>query len=74
MHLKLLQQTLSWASSDKLLDAGAKIRAVKDTLEWWDERWLMVVDNYDWSERFPDVKRLIPSRIEHPPPPSPWRF
>ena len=65
---------LGLASSEDLLDAGAKIRAVRKTLESWDERWLMVIDNYDWPDRFPDVKRLIPSRTEYRPPVMTWIF
>jgi hypothetical protein len=53
---------LQLASSEDLSDAAVKIRAVKDHLESWKERWLMIFDNYDWPGDYPDTKRLIPSR------------
>jgi hypothetical protein len=53
---------LQLASSENLSNAAVMIRTVKDHLESWKERWLMVFDNYDWPEDYPDTKRLIPSR------------
>jgi Cdc6-like AAA superfamily ATPase len=53
---------LQLASSENLSNAAVMIRTVKDHLESWKERWLMVFDNYDWPEEYPDTKRLIPSR------------
>jgi hypothetical protein len=42
-------------------DTEAMIRQVKDRLEHWNERWLLVLDNYDEPDKFPGVKRFIPS-------------
>jgi ATP/maltotriose-dependent transcriptional regulator MalT len=53
---------LQLASSETLSNAAVMIRTVKDHLESWKERWLMVLDNYDRPEDYPDTKRLIPSR------------
>jgi hypothetical protein len=52
---------LGRASSTDLGDAKAKVKFVKDTLKLWDERWLLVFDNYDRPDDFPDVERFIPS-------------
>ena len=41
-------------------DTDAQIRLVKDRLENWNEPWLLVFDNYDDPENFPNVKRYIP--------------
>ena len=53
---------LQLVSSEELSDFAVKVRTVKDHLESRKERWLMVFDNYDWPEEYPDTKRLIPSR------------
>jgi Cdc6-like AAA superfamily ATPase len=42
-------------------DADANISRVKSVLESWDERWLLVIDNFDEPEAFPSVQRFIPS-------------
>jgi hypothetical protein len=53
---------LQLVSSEYLSDAAVKIRAVKEHLESWKERWLMLFDKYDCPRDYPDTKRLIPSR------------
>ena len=54
---------LSRGLSTRLDDADARIRFVNDILEHWRERWLLVFDNYDWPDDFPNVDRFIPSGI-----------
>jgi hypothetical protein len=44
-------------------DAEATIQLVKDRLERWNERWLLVFDNYNKPDKFPGVRRFIPSGI-----------
>ena len=56
---------LQLVSSENLSDFPMKVRAVKNHLESSKERWLMVFDNYNWPEEYPDTKRLIPSRTCH---------
>jgi tetratricopeptide (TPR) repeat protein len=41
-------------------DTASKIKFVLDTIETWKERWLMVYDNYDRPDEFPDIKRFLP--------------
>jgi hypothetical protein len=42
-------------------EAEADIRLVKSRLEGWSERWLLLFDNYDEPDKFPTVKRFLPS-------------
>lgn len=42
-------------------DAETKIRFVKSVLEQWEERWLLVFDNYDNPDGFHNVERFFPS-------------
>jgi hypothetical protein len=42
-------------------DVETKIRIVKSMLEQWDERWLLVFDNYDDPVSFYNVERFFPS-------------
>jgi hypothetical protein len=41
--------------------AEATVRVVKDHLERWRERWLLVFDNYDQPENFHSIRRFIPT-------------
>ncbi|RDW83469.1 hypothetical protein BP5796_04960 [Coleophoma crateriformis] len=43
-----------------LKDPQQKVQFVKDTLHKWDERWLLVFDNYDHPKDFPNVKEFFP--------------
>ncbi|RDW71025.1 hypothetical protein BP6252_07588 [Coleophoma cylindrospora] len=43
-----------------LKDLQQKIQFVKDTLYKWDERWLLVFDNYDQPNNFTKVKDFFP--------------
>ena len=42
-------------------DAEIKIRLVKGMLEQWEERWLLVFDNYDDPVGFHNMERFFPS-------------
>ena len=42
-------------------DSAAQTKIVKDHLERWSEAWLLVYDNYDEPEKFPEVEQFIPS-------------
>ena len=42
-------------------DSAAQIKMVKGHLERWNEAWLLVFDNYDEPEKFPEVEQFIPS-------------
>lgn len=44
-----------------LEDSAAKIKFVKHSLEKWDERWMLVFDNYDQPDSFPGVEQFMPS-------------
>lgn len=52
---------LNRAASTSLENAEAKIRFVVNVLEHWDERWMLVFDNYDNPHGFSDVEQFIPS-------------
>jgi hypothetical protein len=59
---------LGQASSDAIQHAKAKIQFVKSTLEQWNERWLLVFDNYDDPEHFSTIHHFIPlgkPRLHH---------
>ena len=42
-------------------DSAAQIKMVKGHLERWSEAWLLVFDNYDEPEKFPEIEQFIPS-------------
>jgi hypothetical protein len=46
-----------------LSDDEDRVRFVLRNLEQWSERWMLVFDNYDDPESFPDILRFIPSGI-----------
>jgi hypothetical protein len=43
-----------------LEDTAAKIKFVKHSLENWDERWMLVFDNYNQPDGFPGVEQFMP--------------
>ncbi|KAI9733881.1 MAG: hypothetical protein M1834_002536 [Cirrosporium novae-zelandiae] len=45
----------------ELLDISSTIKFVKYSLEKWDERWLLIFDNYDDLDAFKDVIEFFPS-------------
>jgi hypothetical protein len=55
-----IEAALTGVSSITREEAEAKIKFVKDSLEHWNEPWLLVFDNYDEPEKFSNVKRFIP--------------
>lgn len=56
-----IARELDPASSAALKDDNARVQLVVKKLERWDARWLMVFDNYDDPDRFPNVEEFIPS-------------
>jgi hypothetical protein len=59
-----IEAALTGVSSITREEAEAKIKFVKDSLERWSERWLLVFDNYDEPEKFSNIKRFIPSSMQ----------
>ena len=57
-----IARALSGSSSPDVSDGDQTIRVVKDSLESWDESWLLVFDNYDEPNAFPKVQRFLPKR------------
>ena len=51
---------LGIASSTVLEEKDHMIGLVKDYLEGWSQRWLLVFDNYDEPQRFPKIHQFIP--------------
>ena len=51
---------LSGNSSSEIRDGNTAVDLVRNHLEAWDQRWLLVFDNYDKPEEFPDVRKFIP--------------
>jgi hypothetical protein len=41
-------------------DDDAKVKFALRTLEQWEERWLMVFDNYDDPTTFSDIEQYTP--------------
>lgn len=48
------------AATEALSDYDANIALTLCTLEHWEERWLMVLDNCDDPATFPDIEQFIP--------------
>jgi tetratricopeptide (TPR) repeat protein len=44
----------------RLEDTKSKVRFVLDTIQEWTEQWLIVYDNYDRPDIFPDIKPFLP--------------
>ncbi len=42
-------------------DSAVKVKMVQGDLEQWSEAWLLVFDNYDDPEKFPDINQFIPT-------------
>jgi len=53
--------TVAGISMTGMDDSEATIQRVKDRLEQWSERWLLVFDNYDQADQFEGIRRFIPS-------------
>lgn len=41
-------------------DSAIQIELVKEHLKRWIEAWLLVFDNYDNPQKFPEVEQFIP--------------
>jgi hypothetical protein len=61
---------LGFATTGQAFDDGTVIGLVKKTLEKWEERWLLIFDNYDSPTQFDDIqdfftdgKSTLPSSI-----------
>src|SRR2546423_1593912 len=54
----MIAVTLAGRSSRAPDDTDGTIRLVKDQLERWSERWLLVFDSYDEPDKFPGVRRF----------------
>jgi AAA ATPase domain len=58
---RMLMKLTSSPSSPLPQDAEERVEMVKHVLEYWQERWLIVFDNYDDPIAFPRIRRFIPS-------------
>lgn len=48
-------------------DVPSRIDFVKETLENWNEPWILIFDNYDWPPGFQNIKDFMPSsKSPHP--------
>lgn len=52
---------LSKDASISLKSREQKVKYVLATLEQWSERWMLVFDNYDWPEKFKNIKDFFPT-------------
>ena len=48
----------SWVETN---NSAAQIRLVRDFLEGWDKKWLLVFDNYDEPDSFSGIRQFIPT-------------
>ncbi|KAF2180104.1 hypothetical protein K469DRAFT_467819, partial [Zopfia rhizophila CBS 207.26] len=55
-----IAEELNRSAGRLLEDTESKVKFVLDTVQGWEERWLMVYDNYDRPDVFPDIKRFLP--------------
>jgi ATP/maltotriose-dependent transcriptional regulator MalT len=56
--------TLLNRNSSLILESSKqKIKFMLRTLEQWNERWMLVFDNYDWPQGFRNVKDFFPTSI-----------
>ena len=56
-------QEIDRAVAAALSDDEDRVKFVLRNLEQWSERWMLVFDNYDDPESFPNILRFIPSGI-----------
>jgi hypothetical protein len=61
LYKRMLMQLTSASSSSLPQNSEKIIEMVKHILEYWQERWLIVFDNYDDPRAFPDIRDFIPS-------------
>lgn len=60
IYEKMLAKLTSTPSSPLPGNAETTVEMVKNILERWHGRWLMVFDNYDDPHSFPRLRRFIP--------------
>lgn len=58
---RMLMKLTSSSPSSLPQDAEERVEMVKRALEHWQERWLIVFDNYDDPIAFPRIRRFTPS-------------
>ena len=51
---------LSGSSASEIGDGYTAVKFVTDHLEAWDQRWLLIFDNYDAPEEFPNIRNFYP--------------
>ncbi|KAF2185283.1 hypothetical protein K469DRAFT_708064 [Zopfia rhizophila CBS 207.26] len=56
----VLAGKLNQLAASGLEDTESKVRLVLDTIQEWEERWLIVYDNYDRPDVFTDIKQFLP--------------
>lgn len=59
-----MAQELDDSAVAALPDDDVKVKFVLRTLEHWDDRWLMVLDNYDDPTTFSDVEQYTPRGMQ----------
>ncbi|KAL8929515.1 MAG: hypothetical protein Q9208_001184 [Pyrenodesmia sp. 3 TL-2023] len=59
-----IAKAIAGFTSASEIDAEQIVRLVKDRLESWTEKCLLVFDNYDQPERFPQIQKFFP-KVEH---------
>jgi tetratricopeptide (TPR) repeat protein len=55
-----LARELVGSITSDLKDVDTIVRFVLNTIQEWEERWLIVYDNYDHPDVFKDIKRFLP--------------
>lgn len=57
----IIATALNKPHSRTLSDASSKIEFVKEVLENWEDRWMLVFDNYDQPTDSHDIRKFWPS-------------
>jgi hypothetical protein len=58
--IEIIASKLNTPLRKALDDVSSKIEFVKETLENWNEPWMLVFDNYDWPTGFQNIKDFMP--------------
>ena len=59
-NFELIAGKLDRLIANGLDDVKSKVKFVLDTIQEWEEPWLMVFDNYDRPDVFTDIKQFLP--------------
>jgi Cdc6-like AAA superfamily ATPase len=59
--IEIISSRLNTPLKRTLDDVSSKVEFVKETLENWNEAWMMIFDNYDSPTGFENVKDFMPS-------------